>query len=575
VIRTMSLSRWKAIAALAVAAGVLSACGGGGGSGGGPSTYSVGGTISGLTEAGLVLADNGGDKLPVTANAATFTFSTPISSGGTYTVTIATQPTGQTCTVTSGAGTVNAKVTSVSVACVLQTFTLGGTVTGLSGSANLVLVNGTNSVMVPGNGGFSFSVPVPYGGSYAITVDTQPAAQTCTVTNGAGSAVSANVSGVSVACTPATESVLHSFGGPPDGAGPVQLIQARDGNFYGTTSFGGDVGFYFGTVFKITPAGVETILYSFYQGVDGGQPAGLIQGADGNFYGTTTYGGAPGNVNSANPGKGVVFKLTPTGTETVLYAFQGGTDGANPGALIQGSDGNFYGMTGRGGTAGYGTVFKITPAGVETVLHSFQGGADGVSPAAGAALLQASDGNFYGTTPTGGANSCGSINNGCGIVFRITPSGDESVLYSFKGGVDGSSPQSPLIQGGDGDFYSTTVEGGTAGFGTVFKITPAGVETVLHTFPGGADGFYPGPLLQASDGNLYGTAGGGAFNFGTIFQLTPAGVISPQYSFQGNPNPAGAPDGANPLSLILGRDGVFYGVTVIGGAANGGTVFKF
>jgi uncharacterized repeat protein (TIGR03803 family) len=568
VISTMSLSRWKAITA--VAAGVLSACGGGGGSGGGPSMYTVGGTIIGLKEAGLVLADNGGDKLPVTANAATFTFSTPISSGGTYAVTVATQPTGQNCTVTSGAGTVSAKVISVSVACVLQTFTLGGTVTGLASTAKLVLINGTatNSVMVPGNGAFSFSVAVPYGGSYAVSVGTQPPAQTCTVTNGAGSAISANVSGVRVACTPATESVLHSFGGPPDGAGPVQLIQGSDGNFYGATSFGGDVGFYFGTVFKITPAGVETILYSFYQGVDGGQPAGLIQGADGNFYGTTTYGGAPGNVNSANPGKGVVFKLTPSGTETALYAFQGGTDAANPGALIQGSDGNFYGMTGRGGTAGYGTVFKITPAGVETVLHSFQGGADGVSPAAGAALLQASDGNFYGTTPTGGAN-------GFGIVFRITPSGDESVLYSFKGGVDGSSPQSTLIQGSDGDFYSTTVEGGTAGFGTVFKITPAGVETVLHTFPGGADGFYPGSLLQASDGNLYGTAGGGAFMSGTIFQITPGGVISPLYSFQGNPNPGGAPDGANPLSLILGRDGVFYGVTAIGGAANGGTVFKF
>jgi uncharacterized repeat protein (TIGR03803 family) len=538
--------------------------------------YSVGGTIIGLTEGGLVLADNSGDKLPVAANATTFTFA-PISSGGTYAVTVATQPKGQNCTVTSGAGTVNADVDSVSVACVLQTFTLGGTVTGLAGTVKLVLVNGTNSVTVPGNGGFIFSVPVPYGGSYAITVGTQPAAQTCTVTNGSGSAVSANVSAVNVACTPATESLLYSFGGRPDGAGPVQVIQGSDGNFYGTTSAGGGAGPKFaGTVFKITAAGVETVLYSFSGGADGAQPAGLVEGADGNFYGATAFGGEPGNVNSAFPGKGAIFKLTPSGVETVLYSFQGGADGGNPvGALIQGSDGNFYGMTSTGGTAGYGTVFKITPAGVETVLHSFQGGADGVSPGAGAALLQASDGNFYGTTATGGANSCGSINNTCGTVFRITPSGDETVLYSFKGGVDGSSPQSALIQGSDGDFYSTTDAGGTAGYGTVFKITSAGVETVLHSFQGGADGFYPGALLQASDGNFYGTAGGGAFMFGTIFQITPAGVASPLYSFQGNPNPGGVPDGANPGSLIVGSDGVFYGITAIGGAPNGGTVFKF
>jgi uncharacterized repeat protein (TIGR03803 family) len=570
------------MAALVVAASVLSACGGGGGSTDGASTYGVGGTISGLTEAGLVLADNGGDKLPVAASAAIFSFATRIISGGAYAVTVAAQPTGQNCTVTSGAGTISANVVSVRVACVLQTFTLSGTVTGLASTAKLVLIDGTatNSVTVTGsgNGDFSFSVPVPYGGSFAVSVSMQPPAQTCTVTNGSGSAVSANVSAVSVVCTPATESVLYSFGGPPDGSAPVQLIQGSDGNFYGTTSTGGGGGPKFaGTVFKITAVGVETLLYSFSGGADGGQPAGLVQGADGNFYGTTSFGGEPGDVNFSIPGKGTIFRLTPSGAETVLYAFQGGADGGNPvGALIQGSDGNFYSMTRTGGTAGYGAVFKTTPAGVETVLYSFQGGADGASPGPGAALLQASDGNFYGTTATGGANSCGVINNTCGTVFRITPAGEETVLYSFEGGIDGSSPESALIQGSDGNFYSTTDAGGTAGYGTVFKISSSGMETVLHSFQGGADGSYPGVLLQASDGNFYGTAAGGAANMGTIFQITPAGMALPLYSFQGNSNARGVPDGANPgVSLIVGNDGIFYGVTASGGTHNAGTVFKF
>jgi uncharacterized repeat protein (TIGR03803 family) len=558
-----------------LAAGVLSGCGGGGSSG--PSLYKVGGTISGLTQGGLVLANNGGDNLSISAKAAVFTFATQIGSGVAYAVTVATQPTGQNCTVTSGAGTVSANVTSVSVTCVLKTFSLSGMVTGLASAAKLVLINAsaadTVTVLGSGNGAFSFSTPISYGDSYDVGVAIQPPAQTCTVTGGSGSAVSSNVSDVRVACVAATESILYSFGTPPDGTSPVQLIQSKDGNFYGTTNSGGGASPKFaGTVFKITAAGVETVLYSFSGGADGGQPTGLIQGADGNFYGMTTYGGAAGDVNFAFPGKGTVFKLTPSGMETVLYAFQGGADGSNPvGLLLQGSDGNFYGMTGAGGTATYGTVFKVTPDGIETVLYSFQG-TDGASPGAG--LIQASDGNFYGTTASGGVGCPGNLY--CGMVFRITPTGDETVLHTFQGGTDGNEPDTALVQGSDGNFYGTTEGGGTAGFGTIFKMTPAGVVTTLHSFQGGADGRSSGALLQASDGNFYSTNAGGTSSLGTIFQMTPAGAMTPLYSFQGNPNASGAPDGDGPLGpLVLGNDGVIYGVTTSGGTNNRGSVFKF
>ncbi len=258
--------------------------------------------------------------------------------------------------------------------------------------------------------------------------------------------------------------------------------------------------------FEVTPAGIETVLYAFTGGNDGGIPfAGLIQGADGNFYGTT-YGGGPSNA-------GTVFKITPAGVESALYAFTGGNDGVGPEArLIQAADGNFYGTTGTGGPSNAGTVFKITPAGVESVLYSFTGGNDGGNPVV--ELIQDTDGNFYGTTPYGGPSNAGTV-------FKITPAGIEAVLYSFTGGNDGGTPVAGLIQAADGNFYGTTATGGSSSAGTLFKITPAGVETVLYSFTGGNDGGSPqGRLIQADDGNFYGTTGsGGLSNAGTVFKF--------------------------------------------------------
>lgn len=364
--------------------------------------------------------------------------------------------------------------------------------------------------------------------------------------------------GDSSSSTPRVESILYSFkGGTADGsASQADLIQASDGDFYGTTFAGGTYGL--GTVFRVTPAGVETALWSFGSAGDGASPqAALIQASDGNFYGTTTGGGT----NRA----GTAFRLTPAGVETVLWSFGGAHgEGANPvSGLIQASDGSFYGTTMNGGAQGSGTVFRLTPAGSEAVLWSFGGTGDGAYPQAG--LMQASDGNFYGTTK-------GALDNGA--VYRLTPAGVETVLWTFGGTGDGFWPFAGLIQASDGNFYGTTEMGGANNAGTVFKVTPAGVETVLWSFGGGNDGVNPwAKLIQASDGNFYGTTEeGGVNNTGTIFKLTPSGVETVLHSFGSNDTS----DGVQPFAgLIQASDGTFYGTTIGAGANFAGTVFKY
>ena len=382
-----------------------------------------------------------------------------------------------------------------------------------------------------------------------------------------------------------TAQMLYSFGSSstdamtPDGV----VIQGSDGNFYGTTIRGGlpacddgsatktseQIGC--GTVYKITPTGEEAVLHLFAAApADGVYPEVLIEASDGNFYGTTLGGGA----NNA----GTVFKLTPEGVETILYSFAGGSDGANGVGLVQANDGNFYGTTGAGGAHNAGTVFKLTPGGVETILYSFAGtpyaGPDGFGPVG--QLAQGSDGNFYGVTQLGGLPSP-VVNNitTCGTVFKVTPEGVETILHRFSG-PDGQSPNG-LIQGSDGNFYGTTVGDNTSS-GTVFKIAPDGAETTLYAFnPGAADGdggFPEAGLIQGRDGNFYGTTSGGGKNFGgTMFQLTPSGVETVLYSFPKFPNttfPNPNPD----TNLVQGSDGNLYGATFYGGAYDLGYFFK-
>ena len=267
------------------------------------------------------------------------------------------------------------------------------------------------------------------------------------------------------------------------------------------------------TVFNITPYGSLTLLATFYV-TNGDAPFGaLVQGSDGNFYGTAETGGA-------NPGSGTIFRITPQGYLTTLYEFTNGLDGSLPYAgLLEASDGNFYGTTPYAGTWGNGTIFRITTEGSFTSLCSFNG-TNGSGPLD--ALIQGNDGNFYGTTVGGGTW-------GNGIIFRMTTNSILSNLYSFTGGGDGSRPYGALVQSADGNFYGTTSSGGALGYGTIFQITPVGAFTTLHSFQGGNEGRKPlAGMVQGQDGNLYGTTSlGGTDNDGTIFRLViPATIQS-------------------------------------------------
>ena len=320
-------------------------------------TYTIGGTISGLSSGSLVLKNNGGDTLTISANSTNFTFATALANSATYAVTVGTQPSGLTCSVSNGTGTVaSANVTNVTVTCATNSYTVGGTVSGLaSGTSFTIQNNGTDSQLISSNGAYTFATALANGTSYVVSVSNQPTLQYCVLTNGSGTLAGGNITIANIACTAGVnESVLYSFGTGIDGQNPYAgLIQDASGNLYGTTLYGGTNNL--GTVFKVTPAGVETVLYSFGTGTDGQYPrAGLIQDASGNLYGTTFEGGTNG--------LGTVFKVTPVGVETVLYSFGAGIDGQYPYArLIQDASGNLYGTTFQGGTNGLGTVFKISP----------------------------------------------------------------------------------------------------------------------------------------------------------------------------------------------------------------------
>jgi uncharacterized repeat protein (TIGR03803 family) len=344
------------------------------------------------------------------------------------------------------------------------------------------------------------------------------------------------------------------------------FVQGTNGNFYGTTAAGGAMDE--GTVFAMTPAGKITTLYSFCSQPscsDGAVAnAGLIQATNGNFYGTTNAGGT----NNF----GTIFEITPAGKLTTFYRFcsqSGCSDGANPSAgLVQGSDGNFYGTTPIGGAFGAGIVFKITPAGVLTTLANFDG-SNGQDAAFGS-LIQASDGNFYGTTLQGGAHTACGGTSGCGSVFKVTPRGKLTTLYSFcaqTNCADGFELFGGLVQGSDGNLYGTTAEGGANGYGTVFQLTTTGKLTTLHSF-NSSDGAYPeAALIQGTDGNFYGTTPQGGTNgvAGTVFQITPAGTLTTLYDFCAKTNCA---DGTGPFeSVMQATNGKFYGTAFSGGSS--------
>jgi len=317
------------------------------------------------------------------------------------------------------------------------------------------------------------------------------------------------------------EKLLYSFVAA-HGAEPNWLVGDADKAFYGTTQRGG--AFNQGAVFKLDRKGHETVLYSFRGGSDGAWPNAVMLGADGNFYGTTEGGG---NTGCDNQGCGTVFKLSPAGKKTTLYTFTGGTDGGDPtGGLVQDSAGNLYGVTGSGGdlncnwSYGCGTVFEVDTAGTETVVHDFIGGNDGIWPAG---ITRDQEGNLYGATSEGGSFSNGTV-------FKLNTSGQETVLYSFTGGADGSQPDAGVVLDSAGNIYGTTSSGGAgcSYCGVVFVLEASGKGTILHSFTGGGDGAGPGGVVLDASGNVYGTAGGGGdlscgYNgegCGTVFKIT-------------------------------------------------------
>ena len=313
-----------------------------------------------------------------------------------------------------------------------------------------------------------------------------------------------------------------------------------------------------------SPAQTFTTLNSFND-TDGANPyAGLVQATNGDLYGTTYSGGA----NDA----GTVFTITPSGTLITLHSFDL-TDGAYPeAALIQATNGDLYGITSQDGPNGYGTVFEITPSGTLTTLHSFDYFTDGAYPYAG--LVQATNGDLYGTTSLGGADNFGTV-------FKITPSGTLITLHSFGFAgypTDGAFPEAGLIQATNGNLYGTTSQGAANDHGTVFKITPSGKLTTLYNFCSQSnctDGANPyAELVQATNGDLYGTTvdGGGANNFGTVFKITPSGKLTTLYNFCSQSN---CTDGAKPYAgLVQATNGDLYGTTYEDGAHNFGTVFR-
>jgi uncharacterized repeat protein (TIGR03803 family) len=323
------------------------------------------------------------------------------------------------------------------------------------------------------------------------------------------------------------------------------FAQARDGNLYSTSQGGGSG---FGTVFRLTPSGTMTPLWSFANGNDGAFPnSGLTLGTDGSLYGAAVNGGL---------GYGTVFKITTGGTLTPLHSFNGNTEGLQPNAPpIQGNDGNWYGATGNGGI-NFGTIYRMTPAGAVNVIYTF----DGVPPHGRypRALILGIDGNFYGTARGGGTNNSG-------MVFRITPTGVLTPLHLFTG-PDGQFPDGSIIQASDGNLYGTTRGGGIDSLGVIYKVTTTGAFTLLRNFHE-LDGLGYSPysgLVQATDGKLYGTTIGPSH--GLFYQITTSGDYTVVHTFTG-------PDGQSPqVSLFQQTGGVLYGDTAAGGIGNIGCV---
>ena len=375
---------------------------------------------------------------------------------------------------------------------------------------------------------------------------------------------------------------LYSFTGQPDGNTPEAGLVALNGVLYGTTWKGGagfPTGGGLGAFFSVTTTGAERVLYSFTDQNNGDNPSSNLIAVNGLLYGVAS-GEPPDNT-------GVVYSVTISGGESVVHTFKyvfrnkRSVDGSNPDSALTALDGKLYGTTGSGGTGlcrgrkhkvGCGVVFEVTASGAERVVYNFRGGRHGKYPVGN---LVAANGTLYGTTASGGDRSACS-GYGCGTVFSVSTSGVEHELYRFKGPASDGEPtgSSNGLVAFNNVLYGTTTDGGTSGRGTVYAITLSGKETILHSFTGGPDGAYPSARLKVVKGALYGTtyAGGTSTNCsggcGAVFKISTSGTEQVLYSFQGNP------DGTGPVSDLTLLNGGLYGTTSTGGSEGAGTVFR-
>ena len=561
-------------------------------------THSVGGTITGLTTGGTVaLSLNGAPATPLSANGA-FTLANQVAEGASYAVTVTTQPSGQTCTVSNGSGTMGtSNVTNVGVSCVTNsstaTHTVGGSVSGLAQNSQLSVdlswttpstTFNTNTPM-SANGVYTLSGDIPEGSSYTAKVKDQPAGQVCVLSNSSGTMGTSNVTNLDITCAATSYSQVYSFqGGVNDGNNPGnRLVADAQGNLYGVTTNGGTNGA--GVVFKLAPNGnggyTESILHIFTTTAtppDGTYPDStlLLDTATSTLYGTTQNGGENGS--------GTIFSIKTDGNGyTQIYSFSGapgapGTTGYQPrGAIALDSAGYLYGTTYNGGSSGDdGVIYKVKAVANSTdftVLHAFTGNPDGAQPQSGV-ILDPSTHTLYGTTNSGGQF-------GSGTVYKIQTDGngyDNTVHVFGSVQADGYAPYGALLLN-NGVLYGTCTGGGSSGYGTVFSLGTDGTGfTVLHNFNASPnDGNTPSAGVILVNGALYGTtqAGGNTnSNNGTVFKLNPDGSGFAQlYTFQGYP------DGSTPLAGLVQDpvSGYLFGTTLSGGSGGSsgfGSVFK-